>query len=98
MLCVLSVLLLLATLGLGAWGLYEGLHATRHLSTRVFNIVAAARVKVSDRMSVLSMGPRCQKLQREAPLRNGFVVCCDIARYGRASNSTMMVLQAGSKC
>ena len=44
-LCALSVLLLLATLALGAWGLYEGLHATKDLSTDVFAIVDMARIK-----------------------------------------------------
>lgn len=99
-LCALSVLLLLATLGLGAWGLYEGLHATRHLSTQVFKIVDAARLKVSDRMSVLLMPSHCQPLQQEAPLRNRSVFCCNIAIDGRcveAPTSSSLVVPSCSR-
>lgn len=45
-LCASSVVLLLATLGLGAWGLYEGLNATKDLSTDVFAVFRTARIKV----------------------------------------------------
>lgn len=46
--CTFIVLLLLAMLGLGAWGLYEGLHAREDLSTNFFKTLAIARLKLDD--------------------------------------------------
>lgn len=57
-LCALRVLLLLATLALGAWGLYEGLHATKDLSTDVFAIVDMARIKARPHAATVPYRPR----------------------------------------
>lgn len=52
-LCTLIVLLLLATLGLGAWGLYEGRNATKDISTNFFKVLDTAQLKVrTDNMTI----------------------------------------------
>lgn len=63
-LCTLIVLLLLATLGLGAWGLYEGLNAVNDLSTNFFKVLDTAQVKVENLQQALgNFSVSAQRLQ-----------------------------------
>lgn len=44
--CAVIIILLIVMLATAAWGLAEGLKATRHISDDFWNVIAAARTKV----------------------------------------------------